>query len=64
MWLTALFGISHRNALALVRSIFEWRDSRTGRLTTNFAEAGAFLKSGPEVATPDLQLHFVIGKLV
>jgi choline dehydrogenase-like flavoprotein len=62
--LTALFGISHRNALALVRSIFEWRDSRTGRLTTNFAEAGAFLKSGPEVATPDLQLHFVIGKLV
>lgn len=62
--LTDLFGLSHRNAIALVRSIFEWRDSRTGRLTTNFAEAGGFIKSSPEVATPDLQLHFVIGKLV
>jgi choline dehydrogenase-like flavoprotein len=62
--LTELFGISHRNAIALVKSIFEWRDSRTGRLTTNFAEAGGFIKSSPEVATPDLQLHFVIGKLV
>jgi choline dehydrogenase-like flavoprotein len=33
-------------------------------LTTNFAEAGAFLRSAPDVATPDLQLHFVVGKLV
>jgi hypothetical protein len=32
-------------------------------LTTNFAEAGGFIKSQPEEATPDLQLHFVIGKL-
>ena len=37
---------------------------RSGLLTTNFAEAGAFLRSGPGQATPDLQLHFVIGKLV
>jgi choline dehydrogenase-like flavoprotein len=33
-------------------------------LTTNFAEAGAFIKSQPDEATPDLQLHFVIGKLI
>ena len=33
-------------------------------LTTNFAEAGGFIKSQPHEATPDLQLHFVIGKLV
>ncbi|MEP7282472.1 MAG: GMC oxidoreductase, partial [Rubrivivax sp.] len=33
-------------------------------LTTNFAEAGAFLRSAPGLPTPDLQLHFVVGKLV
>lgn len=62
--LTALFGLSHRTALAMVGSIFEWRRRRSGRLTTNFAEAGAFIRSGTEVLRPDLQLHFVIGKLV
>jgi choline dehydrogenase-like flavoprotein len=33
-------------------------------LTTNFAEAGGFVRSRPEETIPDLQLHFVIGKLV
>jgi choline dehydrogenase-like flavoprotein len=33
-------------------------------LTTNFAEAGGFIKSDPSEPVPDLQLHFVIGKLV
>ena len=33
-------------------------------LTTNFAEAGGFIRSRPEEERPDLQLHFVIGKLV
>jgi choline dehydrogenase-like flavoprotein len=63
-YLTELFGLSHRNAGALVKSIFEWRSSRTGRLTTNFAEAGGFVRSSPDVTRPDLQLHFVIGKLI
>ena len=62
--LTDLFGLSHRNIGALIKSIFEWRSSRTGRLTTNFAEAGGFVRSSPDVPVPDLQLHFVIGKLV
>lgn len=62
--LTALFGLSHRTAGAMVSSIFEWRRRRSGRLTTNFAEAGAFIRSSTEMARPDLQLHFVIGKLV
>jgi choline dehydrogenase-like flavoprotein len=62
--LTDCFGLSHRNAVAMIKSIFEWRDRRSGRLTTNFAEAGGFVKSSPQVATPDLQLHFVIGKLI
>jgi choline dehydrogenase-like flavoprotein len=33
-------------------------------LTTNFAEGGAFYKSRPEEAHPDIQLHFVVAKLV
>jgi choline dehydrogenase-like flavoprotein len=48
----------------LVRSIFEWRKSRTGLLTSNVAEAGGFIKSKPSEPTPDLQFHFVVGKLV
>ncbi|GAB4038857.1 MAG: FAD-dependent oxidoreductase [Rubrivivax sp.] len=59
-----LFGISLTGAWRALKGIAEWRRQRTGMLTTNFAEAGAFLRSSPEVATPDLQLHFVIGKLV
>ena len=53
-----------RSALNLLRGIRQWRAQRSGMLTTNFAEAGGFLKSSPGEARPDLQLHFVIGKLV
>ena len=62
--LTDLFGLSPRGALNLLRGIRQWRAQRSGMLTTNFAEAGGFLKSSPGEARPDLQLHFVIGKLV
>ncbi|MGZ5251171.1 MAG: GMC family oxidoreductase [Caldimonas sp.] len=62
--LTELFGLSFAGAVAAIKGIFEWRRQRTGMLTTNFAEAGGFIRSGPEVERPDLQLHFVIGKLV
>jgi choline dehydrogenase-like flavoprotein len=59
-----LFGISPTGLLRAVRGIVEWRKQRSGMLTTNFAEAGGFIKSQPEEPIPDLQLHFVIGKLV
>lgn len=59
-----LFGLSFTGLVRAVKGIFEWRNFRTGMLTTNFAEAGGFIKSQPEEALPDLQLHFVIGKLV
>lgn len=62
--LTDLFGLSPRTIAPLVKSIFEWRSTRSGRLTTNFAEAGGFFRSSPHVPLPDLQLHFVIGKLM
>ncbi len=62
--LTDLFGLSFKGALNMVRGIFEWRRQRSGMLTTNFAEAGGFIRSQAGEAIPDLQLHFVVGKLV
>ncbi len=59
-----LFGISTSGAVQVVKGMLEWRRARTGMLTTNFAEAGGFIKSQPSEALPDLQLHFVIGKLI
>ncbi|MEN9537840.1 MAG: hypothetical protein RLZZ126_75 [Pseudomonadota bacterium] len=62
--LKELFGLSLGGLVRVVRGIFEWRKHRTGMLTTNFAEAGGFVKSSPDESRPDLQFHFVIGKLV
>jgi choline dehydrogenase-like flavoprotein len=59
-----LFGLSVVGMWRALGAMNEWRRRRSGPLTTNFAEAGGFIKSSPAVATPDLQLHFVIGKLV
>ena len=58
------FGLSFGGALRLLGGVFEWRSRRSGMLTTNFAEAGAFIRSRPEEDAPDLQLHFVTAKLV
>ena len=59
-----LFGLSLTGAVNAIKGIFEWRRARSGMLTTNFAEAGGFIKSSPNETLPDLQLHFVIGKLI
>ncbi len=62
--LSDLFGLSLRGAVNLLRGVNEWRRERKGLLTTNFAEAGGFVRSDESVARPDLQFHFVVGKLV
>ena len=59
-----LFGVSVTGGIKTLQGVLAWRNQRRGMLTTNFAEAGGFIKSRPEEATPDLQLHFVIGKLI
>lgn len=59
-----LFGLSLPGMVNVVRGMLEWRRSRTGMLTTNFAEAGGFIRSDPGEPAPDLQLHFVVGKLL
>lgn len=40
------------------RSLFEYARRRTGMLTSNIGEAGAFVRSDPALAEPDLQFHF------
>ncbi|WP_374411760.1 GMC family oxidoreductase [Hydrogenophaga sp.] len=62
--LTDLFGLSLTGVANIARGAAQWRSQRSGMLTTNFAEAGGFVRSGPEESIPDLQLHFVVGKLV
>ena len=58
------FGLSLGGVWRVLQGVGEWRRARSGMLTTNFGEAGGFIKSQPGEATPDLQLHFVIAKLV
>jgi choline dehydrogenase-like flavoprotein len=62
--ITDLFGLSVGGGINTLRGVLDWRRDRSGILTTNFAEAGGFIKSQPDEALPDLQLHFVIGKLI
>lgn len=61
---TDLLGLSLGGMVKAVKGVFEWRHQRTGMLTSNFAEGGGFIKSSPSEEIPDLQLHFVVGKLV
>jgi choline dehydrogenase-like flavoprotein len=56
-----LMGITVRTALRAMPGYFAWRCRGTGLLTTNFAEAGAFLRTRASVNRPDVQLHFVNG---
>jgi choline dehydrogenase-like flavoprotein len=61
---TDLIGLSPIGMWHTLQAMWAWRQHRTGRLTTNFAEGGAFYKSRPDAAHPDIQLHFVVAKLV
>jgi hypothetical protein len=58
------FGMSLAGLRNVWQGMSRWRHERRGLLTSNFAEAGGFIRSGPQEAVPDLQLHFVVGKLV
>lgn len=57
---TALLGISLSASFKLIKDIMQYRKNRTGMISSNFAEGGAFLKTDPGQAAPNIQLHFVI----
>jgi choline dehydrogenase-like flavoprotein len=56
-----LFGTSLGGARRLLKEIGLYRKSRLGMVTSNFAEAGGFLKTDSDKSVPDIQLHFVVG---
>ncbi|MGH8196945.1 MAG: GMC family oxidoreductase [Steroidobacteraceae bacterium] len=56
-----LMGITLGTALRAVPGYFQWHCRGKGLLTTNFAEAGAFLRTRAGLERPDIQLHFVNG---
>lgn len=52
-------GFSPQGIWNLIKGYYTYVSKKDGPLTSNMAEAGGFLKTTPEVATPDIQLHFV-----
>jgi len=54
------FGASARGGVRLLGAMGEWKAKRTGLITSNFAESGAFVRSSPELEVPDLQMVFVV----
>lgn len=58
---TDTVGLTPRGLSQLFKAGLQWRRTGTGLFATPFAEAGAFIKSRPDLDRPDLQLHFVVG---
>jgi len=56
-----LMGFSLPGSVRIAREFWRYITRRHGMLSSNYAEAGAFLKTSSEVHAPDVQLHFVIG---
>ena len=51
-------GFSLGEVARAIPALAEYRHHRRGLLASNIAECGGFLKTRPELAAPDLQLHF------
>jgi choline dehydrogenase-like flavoprotein len=58
-----LFGISLGTVFQLIGESLRYRRGRQGMLTSNLAEAGAFVRSRAGMPEPDLQLSFVVGRV-
>ena len=57
---TDLVGLSLKGSLRMIKEIARWRKEGRGMVASNFAEAGGFLKTRPDLPLPDVQLHFVV----
>lgn len=54
-----LYGVDFKGMFDYFNGYFKWKKHRTGILTSNFAEAGAFISSENDVKTPDIELTFI-----
>jgi choline dehydrogenase-like flavoprotein len=59
---TTPYGISVRSAPRLIGDAFKWVFAKRGMLSSNFVEAGGFVRSDPEQDRPDLQFHIIPGR--
>lgn len=51
-------GLSWAGIQRIFKGIAQYRRERRGPMTSNVAECGGFLKTRPDLAMPDIQLHF------
>jgi choline dehydrogenase-like flavoprotein len=58
---TDVVGLNPAGLLRLARAGLDWRRTGGGLFASPLAEGGAFLRSAPDMAVPDLQVHFVVG---
>ena len=59
----SLLGYSLGGSLKMGAALGRYLSSKSGPLASNFAEAGAFLKTDAGLARPDIQLHSVVSLL-
>ncbi|MFU5460576.1 GMC family oxidoreductase [Pseudomonas aeruginosa] len=57
----SLLGVSLRGSLKMGKALLDYTRHKRGPLSSNCAEAGGFLRTAPDLARPDIQLHSVIG---
>ncbi len=52
-------ALNPRGLMSLLKGWFQYQKNKTGPLAHGPAEVGGFIRSHPDIETPDLQLHFV-----
>lgn len=55
------FGVSFKGSKKLLKSVWQWRKHRTGKLTSTVAESGAFFRTKDDMDVPDVQLVWASG---
>jgi choline dehydrogenase-like flavoprotein len=55
---TRFLGQSVGGLFNSAKAVVQWFRTRTGAMTSNYAEAGGFLTLDPDAPAPDVQLHF------
>jgi choline dehydrogenase len=55
------FGLSVKGGTSMLKSMFEWKRNRTGKITSTLAESGAFFSTEEYTVAPDAQFVFVPG---
>lgn len=53
------FSTSPSGLLKMLPDTLKYMRTKTGNLANSITQAGAFLKSNPDVEVPDIQMHFV-----